>query len=344
MRKKIALIFGITGQDGAYLSRFLLKKKYIVHGVIRRSSSFNTERLNEIYQPPNLKNRTFILHYGDLMDSSSINSIISNILPDEVYNLAAQSHVAVSFQLPEYTADIDGLGALRILDSIKNNSEKKKIKYYQAGSSEMYGGTQKKSQNEQTNFEPQSPYAASKVFAHNLTKIYRDGYGVFACNGILFNHESPFRGETFVTKKIVKGLIKIKQKKLKTLYLGNIYAKRDWGHAKDYVEAMWRIINHKKPDDFVIATNHQITIKKFINLVCKKINIDIKWRGKGFKEVGISDNKIIIKINKRYFRPLEVANLRGNFNKAKKILNWKPKVNLTQLIDDMIEFELKKND
>ena len=252
--------------------------------------------------------------------------------------------IAVSFQLPEYTAEIDGLGALRILDSIKNNSKKKKIKYYQAGSSEMYGGIQKKSQNEQTNFEPQSPYAASKVFAHNLTKIYRDGYGIFACNGILFNHESPFRGETFVTKKIVKGLIRIKQKKLKTLYLGNIYAKRDWGHAKDYVEAMWKIINHKKPDDFVIATNHQITIKQFINLVCKKINLNIKWTGKGLKEVGISDNKIIIQINKRYFRPLEVSNLRGNFNKAKKILNWKPKVNLTQLIDDMIEFELKNND
>ncbi len=345
MKKKVALIFGITGQDGAYLSRFLLKKKYIVHGVIRRSSSFNTGRLDEIYQPPFTKNRTLILHHGDLIDSSSINSIISSVLPDEIYNLAAQSHVAVSFQLPEYTADVDALGALRILDCIKSISKIKKIKYYQAGSSEMYGGTQKKSQNEQTSFDPQSPYAASKVFAHNLTKIYRDGYGIFACNGILFNHESPFRGETFVTKKIIKGLIRIKQKKLKTLYLGNLYSKRDWGHAKDYVEAMWKIVNYKKPDDFVIATSNQFTIKQFVNLVCKKLNMYIKWKGKGLKEIGFSNNnQAIIKINKRYFRPLEVENLKGNFNKAKKILNWKPKVHLTQLIDDMIEFELKHND
>ncbi len=345
MKKKVALIFGVTGQDGSYLSRLLLKKNYIVHGVIRRSSSFNTRRLDKIYQPPYIKNRTFKLHYGDIIDSSSVNSIISSVLPDEIYNLAAQSHVAVSFQLPEYTADVDALGALRILNCIKDFSKIKKIKYYQAGSSEMYGGTQKKSQSEQTSFDPQSPYAASKVFAHNLTKIYRDAYGVFACNGILFNHESPFRGETFVTKKIVKGLVQIKQKKLKTLYLGNLYSKRDWGHAKDYVEAMWKIINYKKPDDFVIATGNQLTIKQFINLVCKKLNINIKWKGKGLKEIGFSNsNKAIIKINKRYFRPLEVENLKGNFNKAKKILNWKPKINLTQLIDDMIKFELKNND
>ena len=323
--KKKALIFGITGQDGSYLSRFLLKKNYIVHGVIRRSSSFNTKRIDDIYQPPHKKNRTLILHYGDIIDSSSVNYIISSILPDEIYNLAAQSHVSVSFQTPEYTGNVDGLGTLRILESIKNLSSKKKIKFYQAGTSEMFGGTQKVTQNEKTNFDPQSPYAAGKVYAHNITKIYRNAYKIFASNGILFNHESPLRGETFVTKKIVKGLTLIKKGKEKTIYLGNLYSKRDWGHAKDYVEAM-KIINYRKPDDFVIATNHQKTIKEFVNIVCKKLNIKIKWKGKGLNERAISQNgQIIIKVNKRYFRPLDVQNLRGNYSKAKKILKWKPK-------------------
>ena len=343
MKKKIALIFGVTGQDGAYLSRFLLNKKYIVHGVIRRSSSFNTSRLEDIYEDPSLKNRKFILHYGDLIDSSSVSSLISKIMPDEIYNLAAQSHVAVSYTIPEYTSNVDGLGTLRILDAIKSIN-KKKIKFYQAGTSEMFGGTQKKSQNENTPFDPQSPYAAGKVFAHTITRIYRNAYGIYACNGILFNHESPLRGETFVTKKIVKGLTKIKLKKQKKLYLGNLYSKRDWGHAGDYVEAMWKMLNQKKPNDFVISTNKQYTIKQFINIVCNKLKIKIKWKGKGLNEKGFDqNNNCIIQIDKRYLRPLEVHNLRGDFSKAKKILKWRPKRNLNQLVEEMIDYELKNN-
>ena len=343
--KKIALIFGITGQDGSYLVRYLQKKKYIVHGVIRRSSSFNTSRIDDLYEGPDKKKRKLILHYGDLVDSSLIQSLISKIMPDEIYNLAAQSHVAVSFETPEYTSDVDGIGTLRILESIRSLRNKKKIKFYQAGTSEMYGGTQKNSQNEKTLFDPQSPYAAAKVYAHNITKIYREAYDIFASNGILFNHESPMRGETFVTKKIIKALVKIKQGKQKTLYLGNIYSKRDWGHAKDYVRAMWRILNHKQPDDFVIATNQQKTIKEFVNIVSKKLNFKLKWKGKGLNEHAIDqNNKTIIKIDKRYFRPLEVENLKGDYSKAKRILKWKPELSLTQLIDDMINFELKNND
>ena len=343
MKKKIALIFGVTGQDGAYLSRFLLKKKYIVHGVIRRSSSFNTSRLDDIYEDPSLKNRKFILHYGDLIDSSSVSSLITKIMPDEIYNLAAQSHVAVSYTIPEYTSNVDGIGTLRILDVIKSIN-KKKIKFYQAGTSEMFGGTQKKSQNENTPFDPQSPYAAGKVFAHTITKIYRKAYGIYACNGILFNHESPLRGETFVTKKIVKGLTKIKLNKQKKLYLGNLYSKRDWGHAEDYVEAMWKMLNQKQPNDFVISTNKQYTIKQFINIVCSKLKIKIKWKGKGLNEKGFDQyNNCIIQIDKRYFRPLEVHNLKGDFSKAKKILKWRPKRDLNQLVEEMIEYELKNN-
>ena len=343
MNYKKALIFGITGQDGSYLSRLLLKKKYIVHGVIRRSSSFNTARIDDLYEAPDVKNRKFILHYGDLGDSSLVQSLISKILPDEIYNLAAQSHVGVSFQTPEYTGDVDGLGTLRILESIKSLLNRKKIRFYQAGTSEMFGGTQLKSQNENTKFDPQSPYAAAKIYAHSITKIYREAYGIFASNGILFNHESPMRGETFVTKKIVKALVKIKNKKQKTLYLGNIYSKRDWGHAKDYVFAMWKILNHKSPDDFVIATNQQKTIKEFVNLVAKKLKIKIKWMGKGLNEKAVDqNNNTIVKIDRRYFRPLEVENLRGNYNKAKKILKWQPKYNLTKLVDDMIDYEIKK--
>ena len=343
--KKIALIFGITGQDGSYLVRYLQKKKYIVHGVIRRSSSFNTSRIDDLYEAPNKKKRKLILHYGDLVDSSLIHSLISKIMPDEIYNLAAQSHVALSFKIPEYTSDVDGIGTLRVLESIRNLKEKKKIKFYQAGTSEMYGGTQKKTQNENTLFNPQSPYAAAKVYAHYITKIYRDAYDIFASNGILFNHESPKRGETFVTKKIIKALVKIKQGKQKTLYLGNLYSKRDWGHAKDYVRAMWKILNQKQPDDFVIATNQQKTIKEFINIVSKKLNFKLKWKGKGLKEHAIDqNNKVIIKIDKRYFRPLDVKNLKGDYSKAKRILKWKPEISLTQLIDDMINFELKIND
>ena len=341
MKKKIALIFGVTGQDGAYLSKFLLSKKYIVHGIIRRSSSFNTSRLEDIYQEPNLKTRTFILHYGDIIDSSSIRSLISKVMPDEIYNLAAQSHVAVSFEVPEYTGNVDGLGTLRILDAIKSLYSIKKIKFYQAGTSEMFGGTQKSYQDEKTPFNPQSPYAAGKVYAHNITKIYRDAYSLFACNGILFNHESPLRGETFVTKKIVKALVRIKLKKQKVLFLGNLYSKRDWGHAKDYVEAMWRILNQKTPDDFVIATNKQYTIKQFVNLVGKKLGFKFVWKGKGLNEKGYLNNMPVIQIKKRYFRPLEVKNLKGNYKKAKSKLKWKPKIGIIKLIDEMIKYELK---
>tara|TARA_B100000989_G_scaffold45826_1_gene29406 strand:- start:7596 stop:8618 length:1023 start_codon:yes stop_codon:yes gene_type:complete len=339
--KKIALIYGVTGQDGSYLSKLLLKKNYIVHGVKRRSSSINTDRIDNIYQDPHEKKKNFILHYGDLTDPLSVRNLIEIIKPNEIYNLAAQSHVGVSFQIPEYTANVDALGTLRILDSIKSLKLQKKIKFYQAGTSEMFGKTFNKYQNEKTIFNPRSPYAVSKVFAHWITINYRESYKIFACNGILFNHESPVRGETFVTKKIVAGLSKIKKNKLKTLYLGNLYAKRDWGHAKDYVEAMWKILQLKKPDDFVIATGKQYTVKEFINLTCKELKINITWKGKGLKEVGLNkDGKPIIKIDKKYFRPSEVDSLRGDSTKAKKILKWKPKHSIKDLIKDMLSNEI----
>ena len=342
--KKTALIYGITGQDGSYLSEFLIKKNYIVHGVKRRSSSINTERINHLYQDPHEKNKNFILHYGDVTDTISVKNTIEKIKPDEIYNLAAQSHVGVSFQIPEYTANVDALGTLRILESIRSLNLKKKVKFYQAGTSEMFGKTVTKYQNEKTNFYPRSPYAASKVYAHWITVNYRESYNIFACNGILFNHESPVRGETFVTKKIVSGLYKIKNKKLKTLYLGNIYSKRDWGHARDYVEAMWKILQQKKPDDFVIATGKQYTVKQFINLTCKELNLQIKWKGKGLNETALDKNgKAVIKIDKNYFRPSEVDSLLGDSSKAKKVLNWRPKINLKQLIKEMIINEHKNN-
>jgi len=338
--KKKALIYGVTGQDGSYLSELLLKKKYEVHGVKRRSSSLNTSRIDHLYEDPHQKNKHFILHYGDISDSISVNNLISKIKPDEIYNLAAQSHVGVSFQIPEYTANVDGLGALRILEAIKSLNSVKKIKFYQAGTSEMFGKTDGGFQNEKTKFYPRSPYAASKVYAHWITINYRESYNLFACNGILFNHESPVRGETFVTKKIISGLCKIKKKKLNTLYLGNLYSKRDWGHARDYVEAMWKMLQQKKPEDFVIATGKQYTVKQFINLVCKELEIKIKWKGKGLKEKAY-DNKgqAIIKIDKSYFRPTEVDSLLGDASKARRILNWKPKMNINDLIKDMIAHE-----
>ena len=338
--KKKALIYGVTGQDGSYLSELLLKKKYEVHGVVRRSSSINTSRIDHLYQDPHQKNKNFILHYGDISDSISVNNLIYKIKPDEIYNLAAQSHVGVSFQIPEYTANVDGLGALRILEAVKSLDSVKKIKFYQAGTSEMFGKTDGGFQNEKTKFYPRSPYAASKVYAHWITINYRESYNLFACNGILFNHESPVRGETFVTKKIISGLCKIKNKKLNTLYLGNLYSKRDWGHARDYVEAMWKMLQQKKPEDFVIATGKQYTVKQFINLVCKELEIKIKWKGKGLKEKAYDDTgKVIIKIDKNYFRPTEVDSLLGDASKARRILNWKPKMNIDDLIKDMIEHE-----
>ena len=306
----------------------------------RRSSSLNTSRIDHLYQDPHQKNKNFILHYGDISDSISVNNLISKIKPDEIYNLAAQSHVGVSFQIPEYTANVDGLGALRILEAIKSLDSVKKIKFYQAGTSEMFGKTDGGFQNEKTKFYPRSPYAAAKIYAHWITINYRESYNLFACNGILFNHESPVRGETFVTKKIISGLCKIKKKKLNTLYLGNLYSKRDWGHAQDYVEAMWKMLQQKKPEDFVIATGKQYTVKQFINLVCKQLEIKIKWKGKGLKEIAYDDKgQVIIKIDKSYFRPTEVDSLLGDASKARKTLNWKPKINIKDLIKDMIAHE-----
>jgi len=334
MNKKKALIFGITGQDGAYLSKFLLKKNYIVHGVKRKSSSINTKRIDDIYQDPH--NQTnFYLHYGDLSDFSSILNLIDRIKPDEIYNLAAQSHVQVSFEIPEYTADINGLGALRILEAIRISSKKNKIKYYQAGTSEMFGKT-KPPQNEKSKFYPRSPYAAAKVFAHWITINYREAHKIFACNGILFNHESPIRGETFVTKKIVDAMKRIKNKSNEKLFLGNLYSKRDWGHAEDYVEAMWRMLQKNEPDDYVISTGNQYTVKKFIQIVADILEMKIKWNGKGLNEKCTWNNKIIIEIDKKYFRPTEVESLKGNYAKAKKKLGWKPKHNIISLVKDMI--------
>ena len=336
--KKKALIFGITGQDGSYLAEFLLKKKYQVHGVKRRSSSINTSRIDHIYQDPHEKKRNFFLHYGDITDTTSVSKIIEITRPDEIYNLAAQSHVAVSFEVPEYTANADALGALRILEAIKFHKLEKKTKFYQAGTSEMYGRVQKIPQNENTNFYPLSPYGVAKLYAHWITKNYREAYNIFGCNGILFNHESPRRGETFVTKKIVRALVRIKMGKQKTLYLGNLDAKRDWGHAKDYVVAMWKILQQKQPEDFVIATGKQYSIRQFISLVSKKINIKIIWKGKGLKEKGYDsiNRKPIIAIDKNYIRPLDVNTLLGNASKARKKLSWKPKINIHKLIDEMI--------
>ena len=342
-RNKKALIFGITGQDGSYLSELLLKKNYVVHGVIRRSSSFNTSRINHLYQDPHINNRKFILHYGDITDSISVSSIIKKILPDEIYNLAAQSHVAVSFEVPEYTANADAIGSLRILEAIRFHNLQNKTKFYQAGTSEMYGNVQQIPQTEKTDFYPLSPYGVAKLYGHWITKNYREAYNIFACNGILFNHESPRRGETFVTQKIVQALCKIKKNKQKTLYIGNLYSKRDWGHAKDYVNAMWLMMQKKKAEDFVIATGQQTSVKNFINLVSKSLGINLYWRGKGINEKAFnSEGEVIVASDKVYYRPLEVNNLLGDAKKARKKLNWRPKYKLNDLIKDMIHEELKK--
>ncbi len=341
--KKKALIFGVTGQDGSYLAEFLLNKHYIVHGVVRRSSSFNTGRIDHLYQDPHEKNRKLILHYGDITDAISVSTLLKEIRPNEIYNLAAQSHVAVSFEVPEYTANADALGALRILEAIKFHKLQKITKFYQAGTSEMFGKVREVPQNENTPFYPRSPYGVAKVYAHWITVNYREAYNIFACNGILFNHESPMRGETFVTKKIIKALVRIKSNKQKKLYLGNIDSKRDWGHAIDYVEAMWKILQLKKPDDFVISTGKQLSVRQFVNIVAKKLKINLKWIGKGKNEkaVNLNTKKTIIEIDKKYFRPLDVNTLLGDSRKASKILKWKPKINIERLIEDMIKFEEK---
>ena len=340
--KKKALIFGVTGQDGSYLSELLLSKKYIVHGVKRRSSSINTSRIDHLYQDPHEKKRTYFLHYGDITDSTSVSKIIKDIQPDEIYNLAAQSHVAVSFEVPEYTANADALGALRILEAIKFHKLENKTKFYQAGTSEMFGKVQETPQNEKTPFYPMSPYGVAKVYAHWITKNYREAYNIFASNGILFNHESPRRGETFVTKKIILALSKIKLGMQKKLFLGNLYAKRDWGHAKDYCHAMWKILQHKKADDFVIATGRQYTVKEFANATMKELGIKFYWKGSGVKEKCYNENgAALIECDPSYYRPLEVDTLLGDASKARKILKWKPSINFTTLVKEMVSDEIK---
>ena len=337
--KKIALILGITGQDGSYLAEFLMKKKYQVHGIKRRTSTPNTTRIDHIFDSINFDNKKLIMHHGDLSDAGSLNRIINEINPDEIYNLAAQSHVKISFQIPEYTSDVNAMGPLRLLEIIRHY-KKKKIKFYQASSSEMFGKS-KPPQNEKTLFQPRSVYAISKVFAYHSVIHYREAFNLHACNGILFNHESPRRGVNFVTKKIIQGLTRIKNGKQKILVLGNLYSRRDWGHAKDYVESMWRILQQKKPDDFVVATRTSHSVKDFINISAKKIGIKLIWKNKGLKEVGIdkTNNKTIIMVNKKYFRETEVDDLIGDYSKAKRLLKWKPKYSFNALVDDMIKNE-----
>ena len=341
MKKKIALITGITGQDGSYLAELLLKKNYEVIGLKRRTSLFNTDRIDHLYIDPLEKKTNFKLYHSDMNDGSSIFNLINNLKPDEVYNLAAQSHVKVSFEIPEYTANSDALGTLRFLEAIKSSDRSNKIKFYQASTSEMYGNCKKTPQNEKTVFSPDSPYAAAKLYAHNITKIYREAYGIFACTGILFNHESPRRGETFVTKKIVKGLADIKYGKKKKLSLGNLDAKRDWGHAKDYVEAMWRIMQYKKPDDFVVATGKQVTIREFVIRCLRFFDFKFKFFGKGLNEKILNHkNQIIVDVDKKYFRPIDVENLKGDSSKARKLLGWKPAYNLDKLVEEMCLYEI----
>jgi GDPmannose 4,6-dehydratase len=351
MNKKIALITGITGQDGSYLAELLLKKNYIVHGIKRRSSLINTQRLDHLYIDPHNKTN-FYLHYGDIVDANNILELINKIKPDEIYNLAAQSHVLTSFAIPDYTTQVNALGALRILESIRVLGLKK-TKFYQASTSELYGNINKKNQSEKTQFSPQSPYATSKLFAYWITKNYREGYGLYAVNGILFNHESPRRGETFVTRKITIALNKIALGIQKKLYLGNLYAYRDWGHAKDYAEMQWRMLQQKEPEDFVIATGKPFTVKFFVENCCKFLKINIGWSGKGIKEVGyvksfnkditpyLKKGEKIILIDKEYFRPNEVNYLKGDATKARKKLKWSPKINIHQLIREMMTADKK---
>ena len=340
MKKKIALIFGITGQDGSYLTEFLLKKKYIVHGVKRRSSSLNTQRIDGLYDKYNQTD--FFLHYGDLTDPLMIHRLINRVKPDEIYNLAAQSHVAVSFLIPEYTANVDALGTLRILESIRSLNLTNKTKFYQASTSEMFGKVQQIPQTEKTPFYPRSPYGVAKVFSYWMCVNYREAYKMFAVNGILFNHESPRRGETFVTKKISLALCKIKLGKQKKLELGNIDSKRDWGHAKDYVEAMWRMLQTKKPEDYVIATGKNYSVKDFVNKSLKILDIKVRWEGKGINTKAYTLNgECIIECKKKYFRPTEVDTLLGKSTKAKKNLKWKPKISFDNLVKEMIDEDLR---
>ena len=338
---KKALITGITGQDGSYLAEFLLNKGYEVHGIKRRASQINTDRIDHLFKDPHEKDVKLILHHGDMTDLSSLTRIIQEVQPDEIYNLAAQSHVAVSFEEPEYTANSDALGALRILEAIRILRLEKKTKFYQASTSELYGLVKETPQSENTPFYPRSPYAAAKLYAHWITINYREAYDIFACCGILFNHESPVRGETFVTRKITRALVNIKLGLQETLYIGNLNALRDWGHAKDYVRAMWLMLQQNQPEDFVIATGKQHSVKEFINLAANFLNIEISWKGKGEDEIGIFNNKEIIKIDKKYFRPTEVETLLGDASKAKKKLNWEAEISFEKLVKEMIDEDLR---
>ena len=344
MNRKIALITGITGQDGAYLAEFLLDKKYEVHGIKRRSSSLNTERINHLYQDPHDSDQRFTLHYGDLSDSTNLVRIIQEIKPDEIYNLGAQSHVAVSFETPEYTADTVGLGALRILDAIRISGLDKKTKYYQASSSELFGKVCEFPQNEKTPFYPRSPYSAAKLFAYWITVNYREAYGMYACNGILFNHESPIRGETFVTRKITRALSRISLNLQSTLYLGNLDAKRDWGHAKDYVEMQWLMLQQDKPEDYCIATGIQHSVRDFVDFAWDFFGKEIIWKGKGVNEKGYDkeSGKLIVAIDPRYFRPTEVETLLGDSSKARANLGWEPKITFQELVTEMMEHDFNQ--
>jgi len=339
---KVALITGVTGQDGAYLAEFLLKKGYEVHGIKRRASSFNTDRVDHLYQDPHEKEQKFILHYGDLTDSMNLVRIIQQIQPDEVYNLAAQSHVAVSFESPEYTADTVGIGALRILDAIRISGLEKKTRYYQASTSELYGEVQETPQKETTPFYPRSPYAVAKLYAYWITVNYREAYGIYACNGILFNHESPIRGETFVTRKITRAIARIKLGLQDKLYLGNLSAKRDWGHAKDYVEMQWLMLQQDHPEDFVIATGVQYSVRDFVNKAAKAVGIEMEWKGEGVNEKGYNKatGDCLVEVDPRYFRPTEVETLLGDPTKAKEKLGWVPKITLEEMVTEMVEHDL----
>ena len=340
---KTALITGVTGQDGAYLARYLLSKGYVVHGLKRRASSFNTQRVDDIYQDPHEGTPQFFMHYGDVVDSTNLIRLIQTIKPDEIYNLAAQSHVQVSFETPEYTANADAIGPLRLLEAIRILGLEKSTKYYQASTSELYGKVQEVPQTENTPFYPRSPYAAAKLYAYWITVNYREAYGIFSSNGILFNHESPLRGETFVTQKIINAVAKIKKGQQNRLYLGNLDAQRDWGHAKDYAEGMYRIMQHETADDFVLATGKTTSVRHFVEKAFACINIDIEWNGKGVDEIG-RDRKtgdVLVEVDERYFRPTEVDLLIGDASKAKKLLGWEAKITLDEMISEMLEHALR---
>jgi len=340
--KKVALITGVTGQDGAYLAEFLLKKGYEVHGVKRRASLFNTDRIDHLYQDPHEPDQKFVLHYGDLTDSTNLIRIIQDVQPHEIYNLAAQSHVAVSFETPEYTANADAVGCLRILEAIRILGLDKFTRFYQASTSELYGLVQETPQTETTPFYPRSPYAVAKLYAHWITVNYREAYGLYACNGILFNHESPVRGETFVTRKITRALARIRAGLQDCIYLGNLHALRDWGHAKDYVEMQWLMLQQEQPEDFVIATGEQHSVREFVEIAAAHLDLKITWRGKGVEEEGYDqDGRCLVRVDPRYFRPTEVETLLGDPSKAKEKLGWEPRITFEALVEEMVTEDLK---